>query len=349
MEWYIRLAETGFIPDFLIRIGIRKLLYNHLRELQKMNVQQEGEYLMELVKKFSRGPVAVSADKANQQHYEVPPDFFRSFLGKHMKYSGAYFPPASAGGRPEASLDKAETVMLELTAKRADIKEDQHILDLGCGWGAMSLFLAEKYPDVNITFVSGSRDQIDFIRKETDKRGLSNLTGIVSDINDFDPEDHFDRILSVEMFEHMKNYRELMKRISSWLNPEGKLFVHIFSHRRYCYEYPETGSWMARTFFTGGTMPADNLLLYFQEHLVLENHWRVSGRHYGRTLRAWLKRYDKNRGSLLPILRGTYGAGQEKRWFIYWRLFLMACEETFSLKNGDEYMVSHYLFDKREP
>jgi cyclopropane-fatty-acyl-phospholipid synthase len=354
MEWYIRITETGLVPDFLVRIGIRRLLKQTLREVHSMDIEEEGEYLMRLVRKFSAGPIALSVERANEQHYELPPEFFRRFLGRRMKYSSGYWSGDHSlrlgrerkRNKLTAGLDEAEAAMLELTSRRAEVGDGQRILDLGCGWGAVSLYLAQAYPHARITAVSGSRYQIDYIREQAREQGYTNLEAIACDINDFQPKDRFDRIISVEMFEHMKNYRELLQRICSWLEPGGKLFVHLFSHHRYCYEYPDTGSWMARTFFTGGTMPSDYLLLYFHSGLTLEGHWRVSGDHYRKTLRAWLDRYDRNRRHIMPILESAYGTKEAKRWFIYWRLFLMACEETFGLRDGNEYLVSHYLFEK---
>lgn len=348
MEWYIKLTESGMVPDPVIRAGIRRLLNRHLSELRAMDAETEGKYLKELVRTFSRGPIAEAPDKANEQHYEVPPEFYKIFLGPRMKYSGGYWTEAAQRSkRPERELETAENAMLRISCERAEIRQGQRILDLGCGWGAAAFYMAEHFPDCRITAVSGSRDQIDYISREARERGFSNIQAYVSDINDFNPSGTFDRIVSVEMFEHMKNYRELMRRAASWLTPEGKLFVHIFSHRRYCYEYPETGSWMARTFFTGGTMPSDDLLLHFQEHLFLEDRWRVHGRHYQNTLRAWLRNFDGAKKKIMPILADTYGPKNADRWFIYWRLFLMACEETFGLRKGNEYMVSHYRFAKK--
>ncbi len=337
-EWYLGLVETGLIPDRLLRIGIRRLLKKDLRQSRSMGVEEYGAYCREKVEQFSQGPIAVKTEKANEQHYEVPPEFFLSALGPRMKYSAGCWPS------PKTSLAESEEAMLELTCRRGEIEDGMKLLDLGCGWGAFSLYAAETYPKADILAVSGSKDQARYIEGEIERRGLSNLRVITSDINDFAPDEKFDRVVSVEMFEHMKNYRELMRRISQWLNPKGKLFVHIFSHREFCYEY--TKGWMARTFFSGGTMPSDHLLLYFQEHLTLRQHWRINGNHYRRTLRAWLDRLDAHRKTVEPILKETYGPREAARWRIYWRLFFMACEETFALGGGNEYIVSHYLFDR---
>jgi cyclopropane-fatty-acyl-phospholipid synthase len=381
MEWYIRLAETGLIPDFLLRIGIRRILHSRLKEFRRMDVEAEARYITDLADKFSRGPIAVTPERANEQHYELPPEFFELFLGKYRKYSSGFWPELHGGkdeedagpsGRGEGvgvrdeilptrsdcinpspvrpsladALDASEEAMLDLTVRRARIEDGDRILDLGCGWGSFSLYAAERFPASRITAVSGSKYQIEHINREAVRRGLDNVRAELSDINDFHPRERFDRVVSVEMFEHMKNYRELFGRIAGWLEPGGRLFVHIFSHIRYSFEYPDDGSWMARTFFTGGTMPSDHLLLYFSDDFAAETHWRVSGRHYRKTLRAWLEKYDRNRSRILPILESVYGPAAAKRWFVYWRLFLMGCEETFGLGGGNEFIVSHYLFRK---
>ncbi len=353
MEWYIRLVETGLIPDWLIRLGIRRLLANHLKIYRTMSVEEWAERFSRIRETFSNGPIAVAVEKANEQHYELPPDFFTLFLGPHMKYSCGYWTERAnsptettpgAKGTGSTGLAGSEEAMLELTCSRAQVEDGQTILDLGCGWGALGLYIAEQFPNSVVVTVSGSKDQAGYINGQKEHRGITNLTTRTADINDFHPEQKFDRIISVEMFEHMKNYRELTARVADWLKPGGKLFVHIFSHREFCYEY--TDSWMARTFFSGGTMPSDDLLLYFQEQLHIEKHWRVSGLHYKKTLRAWLDRFDGNRGRIMPVLVRAYGEKDAARWRVYWRLFFMACEETFGLDGGNEYIVSHYLFGK---
>lgn len=337
-EWYLDLVESGLLPDWVLRMGIRRLLTSELKTFRRMGVEDYSRYFLEKIDQFSRGPLAVQTEKANEQHYEIPPEFFLAVLGPRMKYSGGYWPS------PETTLAESEEAMLELTCRRAEVEDGMKILDLGCGWGALSLYAAEKYPAAEILAVSGSKGQARYIEGEIQKRNLPNLHVVTSDINDFSPRDTFHRVISVEMFEHMKNYRKLLKRISRWLLPGGKLFVHIFSHREYCYEY--TQGWMARTFFSGGTMPSDSLLLHFQEDLSLRKHWRINGHHYGRTLRAWLNRMDTNRKKVQPILKETYGPRDAARWRIYWRLFFMACQETFELAGGNEYIISHYLFER---
>ncbi len=339
----IRFAESGFAPDFLIRFGIRLLLRKRLRlerNKKRNDVLQQYERFRESLR---QSPIAVDTMAANEQHYEIPSDFFLQVLGKRLKYSCCFYPEGSEG------LDEAEEIMLSLTCKRAGIQDGMDVLELGCGWGSLTLWMAEHFPNAQITAISNSTSQRDFIMERCRKHGWEHVRVITADMKEFEIEDTFDRVVSVEMFEHMRNYKRLMKNISSWMKPEARLFVHIFCHNHFAYLYETEGSndWMGKYFFTGGIMPSYDLLLDFQEVLILENRWRVNGKHYRNTAEQWLQNMSLRKETILPVLAGIYGERQADLWFRRWRIFFMACAELWGFRNGSEWLVAHYLFRKK--
>ncbi len=337
-----KVLEKNILPDSIIRFGIRRLLKVRISENAMLNADEQKEKFMSLIKQLKESPLAVNTVDANEQHYEVPTKFFQTVLGSHLKYSSGFWKKTTT------TLDEAEENMLELTCRRAEIKDGETILELGCGWGSLTLYMAEKFPNSKITAVSNSRTQKEFIDEEAAKRNLRNIEIITSDINDFDTDKKFDRIVSVEMFEHVRNYSMLFQKISKFLNPEGHLFVHIFTHHSYSYlfEVKSSSDWMSKYFFTGGIMPSDHLLLYFAKNFETKNHWIVNGSHYQKTARAWLDNMDSNRNNIFGLFEDTYGKENALKWWSYWRIFFMSCEELWGYKNGNEWFVSHYLFKK---
>jgi len=340
------LLQRNLLPDGLIRQGIRRLLRQRLRDEDHGSQEARQTHFLTLVEELKKNPIAVQPAAANEQHYEVPTEFYQYALGRHMKYSSGYWPDSL---HIETDIDASEEAMLVLTCERAEIKDGQDILELGCGWGSLSLFMAQKFPGSRIKAVSNSRTQKAYIDEQCQRRGVKNLDIITADMNVFEIPQRFDRVVSVEMFEHMRNYEKLMGKVASWLKPDGKLFVHMFVHKEFAYpfEVKDSSDWMSKYFFTGGIMPSDHLLLYFQNDLTIQKHWRVDGTHYQKTSEAWLSRMDAHRAEILPIFEKTYGPSEALKWWVYWRIFFMSCAELWGFRGGSEWFVSHYLFQRK--
>lgn len=334
------LAERGLVPDALLRLGIRRMCADRLRAERAGGVAAQAERQAQLIESLRHSAVAIHTAAANAQHYELPPAFFVHCLGPRLKYSCCYYP---RGGE---TLAEAEEAMLALYGERAELADGQRILELGCGWGSLTLWMAERYPHARITAVSNSHSQRRHIQAECRRRGFDNVRVLTDDVNTLVlGAGQFDRCVSIEMFEHLRNYPVLMERIANWLMPGGKLFVHIFTHRELAYPFETTGAdnWMGRHFFTGGLMPAADTLLHFQQDLAIERHWLLDGRHYEKTANHWLQRQDSQRDAVLDILHAAY-PGHARLWFQRWRMFWMACAELFGYAGGQEWPVAHYRF-----
>ena len=339
------LAERGLVPDALLRLGIRRLCAQRLRDEMAGGLDHQAARFAQRIDMLRTSPVAIHTDAANAQHYELPPAFFELCLGKRLKYSGCYYKHG------DESLEQAEDAMLKLYGWRAELADGQKILELGCGWGSLTLWMAERYPNARITAVSNSRQQREHIEAQCRKRGLFNVRVITQDVNqlELDPS-QFDRCVSIEMFEHMRNYEVLLARIAKWLRPGGKLFVHIFAHKTLMYPFETVGegNWMGRHFFTGGLMPASDTLLWFQRDLQIEQRWHVDGTHYQRSANHWLANQDARKELVMATLIKAYGIKAAPLWFQRWRMFWMSCAELFGYADGQEWLVAHYRFVRPE-
>lgn len=329
----ISVVERAPLPDSVLRMGVGYLV-GRTRERLNTAPPAAGEAFVREMTKF---PIAIHTGEANAQHYEVPARFFELTLGPRRKYSCCYY------DAPETTLAQAEERALEETALHAGLADGQAILELGCGWGSLSLFMAQKYPNARITAVSNSSSQRAFIEAQAARLGLANLSVITADMNDFTTSGRFDRIVSIEMFEHMSNWRPLLRRLHEWLATDGRVFIHIFTHRNqpYRFDHAEKADWIAQHFFTGGIMPSRQLIHGFPDLFTVEEEWLWSGVHYQRTALDWLRNFDARRDEIDAVLRETYGA-EASLWRRRWRLFFLATEGLFGDSEGREWGVSHY-------
>ena len=347
----IQMAEKGLVPDIIIRKGIKQLCETRLAEISANNCERGAQIETDFIASMNAAPIALVPELANAQHYEVPADFFQYCLGVNRKYSSCFWLENTK------NLDEAEANALQLSCDHADLQDGQHVLELGCGWGSLTLWMGAHYPNSKITAVSNSNSQREYITQTAQARGLNNITVITCDMNNFDattlahtPEDHkqFDRVVSVEMFEHMRNHQVLYGKVHDWLVPGGKFFMHIFVHSStpYAFEVQGDDDWMSQFFFSGGMMPSDDLPLRFQDKLKLTQRWRWDGTHYEKTANAWLANMDASEKEITPILENTYGKAEAVKWRNRWRIFYMACAELFGYKNGQEWWVTHYQFER---
>ena len=329
------------MPDLLTRAGIRMLVQQRRRQIRKQ--YRKLLTLKGMLVQMKDSPLAINTLEANEQHYNVSTDFFDLVLGEHKKYSSALFDV------PATDLSEAEAAMLKLTCERAQLDGAKTILELGCGWGALTLWMAEQYPDSKIVALGNSESQKAYIDSAAEKRDLANIEVICSDMNDFNTEQRFDRIVSIEMFEHMRNHELLFERIASWLEPEGKLFFQIFCHQTfpYFFESESESDWLATNFFSGGMMPSWDLPLQFQAHLSLEDRWPVNGTHYAQTCATWLVNCDRFKPQILEIFVHSPDHRPPIIQFNRWRMFFMACEALFAYNQGHEWFIGHYLFNKQ--
>ena len=335
----VSLAERASLPDGLLKAGIGMRVSRTNKRLKSLPESETAAF----ARMMRQSSVALFTDEANEQHYELPADFFRLALGSHLKYSCCFYETE------DTSLDDAEAAALLITCERAGLADGQDILELGCGWGSLSLHMAAAYPTARVVSVSNSSSQRAFIEAEAEKRGIENLEVITADMNVFDTDRVFDRVVSVEMFEHMTNWHSLLNRVKNWLKPDGRLFIHVFSHcsAPYRFDHEDGNDWIAQYFFTGGNMPSHDLIRQFPDLFEVEADWIWNGQHYQRTALDWLENYDANASEIRRILSDVYG-DEAGIWFRRWRLFFLATAGLFGHDNGTAWAVSHYLLRPRQ-
>ncbi len=328
-------AERIPLPDAIVRAAIQQLCARTAARLADAG-DDAG-----FASRMAERAIAEHAETANAQHYEVPAAFFAEVLGPNRKYSSCYY------REPTSTLQEAEEAALRQTVEHAELVDGQAILELGCGWGSLSLWMARQFPGSDIVAVSNSHSQRQYIEQAAAERGLRNLRIVTADMNLFEPSRQFDRIVSVEMFEHMMNWRALMTRLRNWLAPNGRFFMHVFSHRSGAYLFDPTHreDWIAQHFFTGGVMPSHHLIRQYSDLFAVEKEWRWSGIHYQRTATDWLANFDARRGAIEAILRQVYG-GDTRLWMRRWRWFFLATAGLFGHADGSEWGVSHYRMKK---
>ena len=344
MTLFDKIIMQPFIPNWLFRVAIRYLVGKKLTTETYLHSIDNGR-LTSMIKFLSHGPLATDTSTANDQHYCVPPAFFKLALGQRLKYSSGFFSDSAK------TLNEAETDMLELTVSRARIEDGNSILELGCGWGSLTLFMAQKFPNSSIVAMSNSVEQKTYIDQYCLQHDINNVTVITANIQDFEPDKQFDRIISIEMFEHLSNYKLLFKKLNSWLEPTGHLFIHVFGHKQYTYRFTNTSTtdWMARHFFTGGIMPSEKLFSYFDNDFFIAKQWQVNGQHYNRTCNAWLANIMQQKDAVIKLFEKTYGTNLAPTKWVAWRIFFIACAELFGYKKGTEWMVFHYILKKKLP
>jgi cyclopropane-fatty-acyl-phospholipid synthase len=324
-------AERMPLPDLVIRAAVQRLCSRTATRLALGDAESDAAFADAMAARST----AEHGEATNTD--QVPTAFFAQVLGPSRKYSSCFYK------EPKSTLQEAEEEALRQTAEHAGLADRQSILELGCGWGSLSLWMARRFPKSQVTAVSSSNNQREYIEAEAAARGLTNLRVVTADMNVFEPEREFDRIVSVEMFEHMTNWRPLLTRVKSWLAPGGRFFMHIFTHRAGAYLFDRTDreDWMAQHFFTGEVMPSHHLIRQYADLFEVEKEWRWSGVHYQRTALDWLGNFDAHRNAIEAVLCDVYGQ-DTTLWMRRWRRFFLATAGLFGYAGGSEWGVSHY-------